>query len=296
MLLKWSVRDIVEVIEGCVTNKFDVIICCEGKRGTGKSTLLYKIAMRLKRRGVVKFNPETSVVYSREDTLDLIANKKRYVIFSDEMINVTYKRDFFEHGQKQIIKGLNMYRDSCNVFMMAVPLFKDLDGDMRQLTKIKLSVLRRGIAEIRVQPDFQDILESQSQKNKNKWKYKNKDLKMEPTKKVGLVVYKDITPSQREIYEEIKARKRGQVFNNEDNIQADPMADWYNKLHKQLISGNLTKDGFQAIVDMSGKKETSVRARLGMILRDNRDKFKISDYLKNAKPKINEDKDEWDKR
>jgi len=153
---------------------------------------------------VVKFTPESSIVYSRDDTLNLLARKEKWVIFADEMINVTYKRDFYEEQQKQIIKALNMYRDSCNVFMMAVPQFKDLDGDMRQLCKIKLSMIRRSIAFVYIQPNFEDILEYTNQRTKNKHKYKNLNMKLEPIKKIGILTFKDITSRQREVYEEIK--------------------------------------------------------------------------------------------
>lgn len=266
MLYNWTVKDIVEVIEGCIQNKFDFVCFVEGKRGVGKSTLVYKIAERLGRRGVVKFSPKHSIVYSREDTLRMIASKERWVIFSDEMINVTYKRDFYEQQQKQIIKGLNMYRDSCNVFFGAVPLFKNLDSDMKELCKMKLSVLKRGVAEIRIQPNFMDVLKSQERGKRGRKRF---ELKIEPTRKVGMVIYKDITKLQRREYERIKKEKRGQVFNEESGI-TDPVADWYKRLYDQLIKGELTKDSFFAICNMADKKPTSVRTRLHQMLRDDR--------------------------
>lgn len=287
MLLYWTIRDIVEVIEGCIKNKYDFICFVDGKRGSGKSTLIYKIVDRLGKRGVVKFNPKTSLVYSREETLNLLAMSQKTVIFSDEMINVSYKRDFFEQGQKQLIKGLNMYRDSCNVFIGAVPLFKSLDTDMKELCKMKLSVVRRGVALIYIQPDIIDILESQRERNKKKVKYKNKDLKMEPTKKVGIVKFNDITHVQRRMYEQIKKKKRGQVFNEEVGIVSDPMSDWYNKLYKQLLTGGLTKDSFKAIIRMADKRITTVRSRLGQMLRDENQKT-VSELLKEDEKSVDE--------
>ena len=95
-----------DVIEGWIGNKFDGIIFIEGKRGLGKSTLAYKIATRLKTP--IAFSPKRDIVYSRDDTLKHLATKKGGVIFSDEMINVAYNRDFYNEEQKVLLKALNM--------------------------------------------------------------------------------------------------------------------------------------------------------------------------------------------
>lgn len=286
----WSLKDIVEVIEGCIKNKFDFVLACEGKRGCGKSTLLYKIACRLGNRDVIYFNPEKCLVYSRDDTIKLLANQEKTVIFSDEMINVSYKRDFYEQQQKTLIKGLNMYRDSCNVFMMAVPLFKDLDGDMRQLSKMKISVIRRGVAYIYIQPNFHEIIDSQLAPKKKKYKY-NVNLKLEPTKKIGILLFKDLRPKQREVYEEIKKRKRGQVYEGQEGMVVDPMDNWYKKLYDQVMTGNLSKESFSAICDMAGKKETSVRTRINMMLKDNREDS-LNNHFKIKE--VNKKVEKWD--
>lgn len=287
MIYKWTINDIVEVIEGCINNKYDFVCFVEGKRGTGKSTLIYKIADRLEKRGILRFIPKHSIVYSRDDTLRLLATKERWVVFSDEMINVTYKRDFYQEQQKQIIKGLNMYRDSCNAFLGAVPLFKNLDGDMRELCKMKLSVIRRGMAFVYVQHNFTDILDSQQKdKKRKKWQLKN-ELKIEPTKKVGMVLFKDITKKQRKTYESIKKYKRGSVFNEQANL-IDPMENWYNKIYETVVSGKLNTQSFQVIVDMAGKKSSTVQSRLAQMLRDNKQPT-LSKFLKK------EDKDKKEK-
>lgn len=290
-LLFWSLKDLIEVIEGCVKNDFDVILVAEGKRGTGKSTLLYKIADRLGRRGVVSFSPYTSLVYSREDTMNLLAHKTKHIIFSDEMINVAYKRDFYEKEQKEIIKGLNMYRDSCNVFMCAVPDFRDLDGDMRKLTKIRLSVLRRGIAEVRIQPRFEDFLKANEITRKLR-KDERQDIKMEPTKRIGLLAFKDLSPRQRETYRSIKMEKRGQAYGQGEDFHLNPMQDWYKKLYDQVLTKSLADESFCAIARMAGKKPSTVKARIGQMLRDEQ-KPLLSTLLTKNKP--SKSVPEWDK-
>ena len=95
-LLVWTLKDIKESIEIMTSEivKFDCIIFIEGNRGLGKSTLAYKILSGLKVN--IKFKPKRDLVYSREDTIKHLATKKNGCILSDEMINVAYKRDFYE--------------------------------------------------------------------------------------------------------------------------------------------------------------------------------------------------------
>ena len=117
----WKVHDIVNIMNQCQENQFDVIFFIEGKRGLGKSTLGWKLS----RRAGSKFVPAEDLCYSRKEVIKQLAHKKRRIIFADEMINVGFKRDFYESDQKVLIKGLNMYRDSFNIFItgLAVSTF-----------------------------------------------------------------------------------------------------------------------------------------------------------------------------
>jgi len=92
------------------------------------------------------------------------------------MINVTYNRDFYVEDQKLLLKGLNMYRDSCNVFVGCIPRFIDLDVQLQRMCKIRITVVRRGIALIQTRrkaiysTDPWDI--RMNQKIEDKWSMK----------------------------------------------------------------------------------------------------------------------------
>jgi len=292
VLIYWSIKDIVEIIEGCVENDFDFILMAEGKRGTGKSTILYKIADRIGRRGVVHFNPNVCLVYSRDEIKSLLANREKTVIFPDELINATYKRDFFQQEQKEIIKGLNMYRDSHNVFLGAIPDFRDLDGDMRKLTKIRISVIRRGIAEIRIQPKFEDFLQANEIRRKMTIKEKQ-DLKMEPNRKVGLLIFTDLTNRQKKTYKDIKKKKRGIAYGTDEDLSLNPMQDWYKKLFERVIEKEVTSEALNTIARMAGKNPSAVRQRLHTMLRDS-NKDRLSSYIIKTE-KVKEEVKYWNK-
>ncbi|KKK96121.1 hypothetical protein LCGC14_2665970, partial [marine sediment metagenome] len=257
----------------CVKNKFDVILFIEGARGIGKSTLGYKISLRLHSRGVVKFIPQTHLVYSREDTIKLLATKIRHVILSDELINVAYNRDFFEKEQKTLLKAINMYRDSENVLIGCIPKFEDLDIQMKRLCKIRISVIRRGVALIHIPlkgiflPDPWD-----TQGNIKKELKKNKSYGKLSTVK-GVLIFKDITEPQREIYEAIKKTRRGHVFDDKllNNI-TNPDQVFFDRVYGMLTKGHLSKDGLESICRAQGKIISSFRDRLNKKLREDPDK------------------------
>ena len=132
-------------------NKFDCVIIIEGNRGLGKSTLAIHlargVAREMKRRGVkdYKFNWRGSLIYTRKETKAFLQKWKGNGI-ADEMINVAFNRDFYNEDQKDIIKQLNMNRDHCNFFQQCVPQFQVLDNQIKNLCKIRITVVRRGVA------------------------------------------------------------------------------------------------------------------------------------------------------
>ncbi len=287
-LLRWTIKDLVEVIEGCVQNKFDFIGFFEGSRGIGKSTLAYKICLRLESRGVVKFTPETHLVYSREDTIRLLATKTKHAILSDELINVAYNRDFFEKDQKTLLKAINMYRDSYNVLLGCIPKFGDLDVQMKRLCKIRITVIRRGVALIQIPmkgiflPDPWD-----TQGNIKKELKKSKAHGKLSTVK-GVLLFKDLTPTQRARYELIKKERRGHVFNEQLNLNnmSNPDQLLFDRVYGMLVKGHLTKDGLESICRAQDKIISSFRDRLNKKLREEPDKKQtVQHYLDMADKK-----------
>jgi len=297
-LLRWTIKDLCEVIEGCVNNKFDVIMFVEGNRGLGKSTFLYKVGLRLNTHGVVKFNPQQDITYSREDTIKRLASKTKEFIFADELINVAYNRDFYETDQKVLLKALNMYRDSCNVFGGAIPKFMDLDNQIRRLCKIRITIVRRGIAIVHTQlrgiyrDDPWDTRENMKMEMSKTMQGKATPYAKLSTSR-GLLYFTDLTEQQRSTYEGIKQDKRGQVYKEYTDTNPDPEAQFYDKLLNEIIKGRMDNDKMFSVCRMFNKKFETVKANLRRKLRDdpeNKDK-NLKELLqkpieKNKKPRI----------
>lgn len=283
-LLRWKVKDIVDVISGCCNNKYDCIIFIEGNRGSGKSTLGYMIATKC-RQHELRFNPKYHMVYSRKETLRLLATKTRQVVLSDEMINVAYNRDFYEQDQKLLLKALNMYRDSCNVFIGCIPRFDDLDNQIKRLCKIRITVKKRGLALIQVPvrgiftPDPWD-----TQNNIKKELKAPKAIAKFSTVK-GILKFRDLNTPQRARYEKLKKLNRGRVFDKDLNLkELDPQQQIMDKIFNKVSSGDFTEQYLLDSADLVGKKYTNLRNRLNQMLKDS-GKPTVNKLLKKIKQK-----------
>lgn len=283
-LIVWNVKDIREVIEKCVKNKFDFICFVEGNRGLGKSTLVWKIVHAL--RVNMPFSPKRDLVYTREDTLKHLATKKGGIIFSDEMINVAYNRDFFQEEQKTLLKALNMYRDSCNVFIGCIPKFVELDKQIQRLCKMRITVVRRGVALIQTQmpsiysQDNWDI--KNNQKIEAKWTMrggKNPQYSKLTTVR-GILTFTDLSPVQRRIYETIKEEKRGRVFGQYTDVTllGNPEKIFYENLLNQLVAGKLTRDLLDTIATINAKDPDKLKTKLNTMLKEKGDTNRVRDY------------------
>lgn len=276
-MLRWSLQDLIEVIEGCILDKFDCVIFCEGSRGLGKSTLMYKLGLRLHARGIASFRPRNNMVFSREDTLKLLAKQKANYILSDELINVAYNRDFYEEEQKVLLKALNMYRDSCNVFAGCVPKFNDLDTQIKKLCKIRITIIRRGVALIHTQikgiyrTDPWDSRENMKiEVGRQKKRRAGSTMKWGKLSTVkGVLSFSDLTPKQRDLYERLKQKKRGQVYAKyEDTKEEDDAQKGYRYLVSKLKNFNLTKDELVSVCELTNKNYRTVLGNVNKLLRE----------------------------
>lgn len=141
----------IQMIVRILENKFDCFIVIEGNRGLGKSTLaihLHRgVSREFKKKGSedYRFNWRNCLVYTKKET-KRFWHKWRSSGIGDEMINVAFNRDFYDPEQKDIIKMINMNRDHCNFFSACVPQFQTLDSQIKGLCKIRITVVRRGVA------------------------------------------------------------------------------------------------------------------------------------------------------
>ena len=276
MALVFSIKDLVEIIQGRIDNKYDANVLVSGARGDGKSTLIVKILSRFK-----QYRPWKHQVYTRKDVMRLLEGQKRGIIFDDEAINSGYKRDFYDSGQKKLIKMINMYRDNFNIYCSAVPKFYSLDKDLRDLIKIHIHVIRRGIAVIHIartgnlySDDVWDI--KYNKKIEESW---SKKMKKNPnfnpsyhrlTTFIGYLTFGDLSPKQREIYEQIKVIKRKKVYEEELKEQdLDNKADTTKFITECILSGVIKDiDEFKHAVLQRKGKITSVRICVNRRLKD----------------------------
>ena len=268
----WSIKDLVEVIDGRRNNKFSVEIVVSGGRGSGKSTLLFKLFLRFK-----GFNAWKHMVYSRRDVMELLEGQKFGFIFDDEAIRTQYKRNFYDPEQKLLIQMINMYRDNFNIYASAIPSFYNLDKDFRDLVKIHIHVVERGVAILHIarterlySDDVWDI--KYNKKIEESWaKKKKKNPRfIAPYEKlstyIGVLRFGDLTKKQRELYEKIKVKKRRDVFLKE--MMPDRDKSFVEKIYDSITEGKLTKEGLLQLCLFEGQKYSSVQSKLNQMLKD----------------------------
>ena len=286
----WSLIKLVRMIVQILENKFDCVIAIEGSRGLGKSTLAYwiakKVALEFKKKGVkdYRFSPKRVLLYQRDEVIRFFHSWKRTGI-ADEMINVTFNRDFYDTEQKDLIKMINMNRDHCNLFLSCVPQFQNLDNQIKNLVKLRLTVVRRGVAIVQTP--------NRSIYSKDKWdqainerierRWIEKKIQNPHYAKLttfrGILKFPKLTDKQEAIYQVIKNEKRNIVAKEQMGIGEDgkveeeksPVDIAYNKLLKGEIRNGQILDGIAMAHERSPESfHKSLRDRLKKEGKDHR--------------------------
>jgi hypothetical protein len=278
---------------------------------THNSTLGYKICKKVNNymrkiarecpeyAGMYKFNLEKQMkypkkykyfLYKRDDVINFL-NKWNSIAVVDEAVNVAFNREFYNDDQKNLIKLINMNRDHLNLCIMCVPQFQVLDNQVKNLCKIRLSVVRRGLAII--QTPNQIIY------GRDKWDSANnekieREWQMGATKRPrytklttfrGLIRFNQLTDEEERIYQAIKNSERNLIrselgVNDIDEQDVDEMIT--ERLIKggvknmQLIEGVALANGL-TLEQLRGK----IRRRLGVLGVNT----SISSYLTDKKAK-----------
>jgi hypothetical protein len=285
-LWRWKLYDLIRVIVATLLNKFDCFMIIEGGTGTGKSTLAWKIAlgvsrefkrlynldedlleyyyqrvgiklglspelflekiMNLKQKKSYSFNPEKVLIYS-QDALQKSLASWNTISIPDELINTLFNRDFYGEKQKDIIKMVNMFRDHENLTVGCVPYFSNIDNQIRGLTKIKLTVKRRGLAIVHTpnkviySKDKWD--QATNEKIEKEWiakKIINPNYSNLTTFR-GVLRYPPLSKREEEIYQKIKNRKRNMILKEEMGVVIDEERDKdpVEMITDRLISGGV---------------------------------------------------------
>jgi hypothetical protein len=293
-IIVFSIKDLVEIINKRQANKFDLIIAITGARGNSKSTFLFKLFSRFK-----KFDPWKQIVYSRNEVIKLLESEKFGLIFDDEGIQSNYKREFQSHDQQQLIKMLTMYRNNFNIYGVCIPYFYSLDKDLRNLVKVHINMIERGLGVVHVAHDgvlYSDdpwnvAYNKKIEENWIKKKQFNPNFKP-PYHKLttfkGYIKFNDITPEQRNLYEEIKLTKRKEIYDKEQDDKEQEGINIYDNLYAKLKSGEIDKEWIEKFCLVQGLKVTNCITNLGKRARDDgtnlTEVYKISKNLRAIKP------------
>lgn len=336
VLWKWKVYDLVKVIVATLLNKFDCFIVIEGGTGTGKSTLAWKIGlgvsrefkslyrlnpekieyyynrvgvklklspeefiakiMDLKQKKAYMFNPNKVLVYT-QDAMQRSLAEWNTILIPDELINATFNRDFYGEKQKDIIKMVNMFRDHCNLTLGCVPSFATIDNQIRQLTKIKITIKKRGLAIVhtpnRVIYSKDKWDQTTNEKIERDWIMK-KILKPNYSKLTtfrGMLKYKPLTKKEEEVYQQIKNTKRNVILKEEMGVDVDgeKKKDPIEKFVERLINGGVRDvseiNGYAVAID---QQPSAFKHKIRRMLEKMQKPTIIGTYLWDKKKK-NED-------
>ena len=248
-----------------LTNQFDVFMVIEGKRGLGKSTLAYKLMLRIKRemkrRKVegYKFKPYSDLLYTRKEVLTFF-HKRKHSGIADEMINVSFNRDFYNEDQKDLIKMVNMNRDHNNFFIACVPQFKVLDTQIKNLSAMKITVVRRGVAIIHMPNKTvysSDIWDERfNEKVERLWLkggIKNPQYSKLSTFR-GFLRFNKLTEKQEKIYQDIKDKKRNIIAQGKDiefEVDVSPFMMIYNALIEGKVKNTAMLEGMIVVHNLN---------------------------------------------
>lgn len=255
LVLRWSLKRLVSIIVKTLENGFDFFLIIEGNRGLGKSTLAYHIAravareFRKKNSKKYQFKPMRDLIYTKKETIAFLHKWNRTGIM-DEMINVTFNRDFYNDDQKNIIKMINMNRDHGNLILACVPEFKNLDNQIKGLAKMRITVVRRGIAVIQTP--------NRSIYSKDKWdqninekierSWIEKGIKNPKYTKLttfrGILKYPKLTPKQEEIYQKVKDDKRNIIAKEQMGIDEEAETDPVMITIEKLLNKEIKNSSF----------------------------------------------------
>jgi len=285
-LLMWNVKDIVEICRQWQENKFDGLIAVSGNRGLGKSTFAFKLASRFQ-----QFKPNSDLVFAREEVMKILAEKKHGVIVADEMINVTYNRDFYSEDQKKILKMLNMYRDSCNILIMCIPNFYHLDSQLRTLCKLRIDVVRRGLAVVHTRKQGSYLSDPWELKINEKietgWFKKNvfKPRYSKLTTYRAMLKFGDLGVRQRELYEKLKQEKRNVVFELTDDKEKKKESIYERTLLK-IKEGIIKREDLPKICAVNKIKWDNLLNHMNRLLKAEGETRTVQQILKNGYHKV----------
>lgn len=308
----WSMDRFALMIIKMLLNKFDCLIVVEGNRGLGKSTFAYKLLSKISKyfreiyaetgdetfRDWYKFNPVMQlkkpkkyrhIIYTQKDVINFY-DKWHVSAIADEMINVAFNREFFGEDQKNLVKMINMNRDHGNLLIACVPQFQNLDNQIKNLCKIRITVARRGLAVLQTpnrtiyNRDRWDT--ANNEKIERDWLKKGSGLPQYARLNTfrGMIRFPPLTDKQQRIYDAIKGVERNVIKGSLGVTEEEK--DPTEKLYDKLIAGGIRNSTqLEGYADALGMTVNQIRGKLLKQLKENNKGTVLSDYFWDKKAK-----------
>lgn len=154
MRINESLEEYTRTVSDILNNDYYVFNVITGDMGKGKSCLATKKAVAVALREGLPFSYKDNLTYSRNELKKWVdgdeggngQKPEKTSIIADEIINMFFRRSWYEEDQIEGIKLLNMCRDRHLFIVGCVPNFWSLDSQIFGLVTFWTHVAARGKA------------------------------------------------------------------------------------------------------------------------------------------------------
>lgn len=180
----------------------------------------------LKKENAYSYKIRRDTLYTRDKIIKFFDSWHKIAV-GDELVMSCFNRDFYSEEQKDLIKIINTNRDHSNLLIGCVPSFNTLDTQIKGLMKLRFTIIRRGIALIHTPnktmfgKDRWDSSYNEKIERKFLEKKSNKIPYTKFTTVRGLVTFRDLPPSLKKIYEEVKKDERNVIAKEQFGLDDD---------------------------------------------------------------------------
>ena len=284
-----GVKDLRKLVRKRIENRYDCNIIVTGAVGIGKSSFIYQFFKKF--RG---FKIEDKLTYKRDEMIRLIRDYTNSYCWADELIGSAFKRNFFEREQIKLIEILTRYRSNFNIVAGALPVFFTLDKELLKLFRVHIQIISRGVGVLHLpksgrmySDDIWDVKYNKSLEEKwSKKREKNSSFKI-PYHKYSTfkayIFFAPLTIEEEKKYEMLKEQKRteAEIVDNGENEKSN----FYNKILLMVKDKKLDNNELLKICIFNDKSYSSVKTRLGQMLRDEGSEKTLRDFLKGSRRK-----------